>query len=924
MSDLSLLLQTATLYASGESSTFIGTGGPFGFSPFTSQFGGVVTTRGLGTEPFNDTVYSVAPGDEVIFVIAAQNFSSGQRAFGLGLAATMPAGFAVPVDGTNLTVTDGTGTDLAFTGDLFGAGIRLAAPVAPLDLDSGLNVVLVTYTLVAGPSLPGPYAAVPSTAIVTHAATTPGGADAGVRVSATTTVVTAAPSPVVTAETSPAAVAKGQPIAFDVSVAIPAGTMRDVRLDTLLPGGASRLSLVSTTVTGMGSALRLGTPVVGADGGVQFGTVTSTGDPAGNTITLRVVVRAQGSISGTALLQTVLSSASTEPDADRWSATVSSSVGVVVPPSPPSVSGAAVQIATASTVLHPFGNLVLSDNDADGTATLAVAVGDRSLGRLGGGGSGGYFDAAGATFFMTGSLAALQAAVRQLVFTPSAPGLARFTVTLVDPGGGVAQDDGTAVAIGGTASDPVTVASGGRLWVTELRGAINLLGQNATVRADRVAGTPTVTGFGEGDRLILPGTASGTTLSFAPGTRGGTLTVGSMTVTFAGTYDASWFQLSAGSEGTLVIGFRSDPLFDAVYYLAHNPDVAAAGVDPFQHYLGNGWREGRAAAAFFDTSYYLRTNPDVKAAGINPLLHYENSGWREGRNPSAGFSERDYLAANADVQAAGTNPLLHYMVTGQSEGRAAFGVSALPLNPLIDLAAYYAGNPDVRAAGADATSHYLISGWQEGRNPNAFFDSSFYLAQNPDVRAAGLNPLLHFEMDGWREGRQPSLVFDGAKYFAANSDVQGAGINPLVHFLLWGRSEGRTASLVGGTAAADPLADPAFYDAQLGATIIPTGIAAFQQAAYSYDQGGWQRGLNPDPWFDTQYYLSHNPDIAAAHINPLLHYETNGWREGRAPSAAFDARKYLAANPDVLAAGVEPLQHYVVNGAREGRAAWAV
>ena len=74
-----------------------------------------------------------------------------------------------------------------------------------------------------------------------------------------------------------------------------------------------------------------------------------------------------------------------------------------------------------------------------------------------------------------------------------------------------------------------------------------------------------------------------------------------------------------------------------VYYLAHNPDVAAAHVDPLQHFRTFGWKEGRDPNALFDTSGYLAAYADVKAAGINPLDHYNTFGWREGRDPSADF-----------------------------------------------------------------------------------------------------------------------------------------------------------------------------------------------------------------------------------------------------------------------------------------------
>jgi GT2 family glycosyltransferase/capsular polysaccharide biosynthesis protein len=37
----------------------------------------------------------------------------------------------------------------------------------------------------------------------------------------------------------------------------------------------------------------------------------------------------------------------------------------------------------------------------------------------------------------------------------------------------------------------------------------------------------------------------------------------------------------------------------------------------------------------FDEAYYLATNKDVAAAGVNPIEHWVDFGWREGRNPSA-------------------------------------------------------------------------------------------------------------------------------------------------------------------------------------------------------------------------------------------------------------------------------------------------
>jgi glycosyltransferase involved in cell wall biosynthesis/GT2 family glycosyltransferase len=84
----------------------------------------------------------------------------------------------------------------------------------------------------------------------------------------------------------------------------------------------------------------------------------------------------------------------------------------------------------------------------------------------------------------------------------------------------------------------------------------------------------------------------------------------------------------------LVADYRAiagSPLFNAEWYLAHNPDVAAAKVDPALHYLRHGGKEGRAPGPHFDGKGYLQVNCDVAAAGMNPLLHYVRHGSGEGR-----------------------------------------------------------------------------------------------------------------------------------------------------------------------------------------------------------------------------------------------------------------------------------------------------
>ena len=118
------------------------------------------------------------------------------------------------------------------------------------------------------------------------------------------------------------------------------------------------------------------------------------------------------------------------------------------------------------------------------------------------------------------------------------------------------------------------------------------------------------------------------------------------------------------------IAAAADTRFDAAWYLRQNPDVAAAGMDAYDHYNRYGRWEGRlpyaGAAAWhpdpsspsiyasapgcnitvttpydegrFDGAWYLQAYPDVAAARMDPWDHFSRYGRREGRLPYAGAS----------------------------------------------------------------------------------------------------------------------------------------------------------------------------------------------------------------------------------------------------------------------------------------------
>lgn len=73
------------------------------------------------------------------------------------------------------------------------------------------------------------------------------------------------------------------------------------------------------------------------------------------------------------------------------------------------------------------------------------------------------------------------------------------------------------------------------------------------------------------------------------------------------------------------------------------------------------------ASALFDRDWYLATYPDVIVSGMEPAQHYLQLGAKEGYNPSPNFSTDDYLFLYPDVRHM--NPLVHYEIFGRAEGR---------------------------------------------------------------------------------------------------------------------------------------------------------------------------------------------------------------------------------------------------------------
>jgi GT2 family glycosyltransferase len=220
-----------------------------------------------------------------------------------------------------------------------------------------------------------------------------------------------------------------------------------------------------------------------------------------------------------------------------------------------------------------------------------------------------------------------------------------------------------------------------------------------------------------------------------------------------------------------------------------------------------------ALSWYFDPAFYLAGNPDVAKAGIDPLLHFIDTGVAELRAP---------------------HPLidLRYIV---SQDPAVLG-SPPHIGALVDLLEYDLASPspyfdpehylrqlDSEAPPNALLRHFLQHGLRAGRTPNRFLDPVWYAEHNPDVPQEPYVALRHFIGQGDAEGRAASPLFDGSRYRTRYSDVAEAGAPPLRHYLMFGQHEKRQAAVETKAVPAAPVAAevaPLAVDAEAAAALF--------------------------------------------------------------------------------------------------------
>ena len=112
-------------------------------------------------------------------------------------------------------------------------------------------------------------------------------------------------------------------------------------------------------------------------------------------------------------------------------------------------------------------------------------------------------------------------------------------------------------------------------------------------------------------------------------------------------------------------GYRPVPYFDPAWYRARY------GIAPDQlclaHFLRHRFTGDFSPIPEFDGLHYLRSNPDVAAAGMDPLEHYLIQGFREDRMPTAEFD------LNRHGRSRQSNPLLDLLHARERAGPRATG-----------------------------------------------------------------------------------------------------------------------------------------------------------------------------------------------------------------------------------------------------------
>ena len=169
-----------------------------------------------------------------------------------------------------------------------------------------------------------------------------------------------------------------------------------------------------------------------------------------------------------------------------------------------------------------------------------------------------------------------------------------------------------------------------------------------------------------------------------------------------------------------------------------------------------------------------------------------------------------------------------------------------------------------------------------------FFREDFYVTRYPDVAKSGMKPLDHYVRHGWREGRRPNAWFS-ERLVPQDLQAREEGTAPYLVFLthLPAMNEREFERLC----SSNPTVDEGHPDCGVCAAMRDAFNGSYYRRRHAigpeidalahFCAEGWRQQFDPCPDFSTAYYLTANPDVAEAQINPFAHFCKTGREEGR-------------------------------------------
>ncbi|WP_020400985.1 glycosyltransferase [Kordiimonas gwangyangensis] len=215
-------------------------------------------------------------------------------------------------------------------------------------------------------------------------------------------------------------------------------------------------------------------------------------------------------------------------------------------------------------------------------------------------------------------------------------------------------------------------------------------------------------------------------------------------------------------------------------------------------------------------------------------------------------------------------------------------------------------------------THFLEEGVWEGKNPGPLFSGTVYTESNRHAfDHVGLPPLVHYVRHGCHERRKPNPLFNPHVY-AYFLDAAESIADLFAHFLdsvKRGASPTFSTIVPAGFAADAEGIDHAeaytrLFDPEASLVgLLPRCVfrpnfyrriareRRWANELFDYQLGGWRKGYDPHPLFDSSFYLemlekSETLDhCSLENMSPLEHYAEH-WAEAPNPSPFFDSSYY--------------------------------